>query len=514
MQLDELQIRASSGSACTTGSVAPSHVLTALGLGPVEARSTIRFSLDYNTSEADVAYVLSHLPRVVADLRTAASPRAGIRPAKPNPPAEREKRSAAPVADETDTSPSDLYSLEEKLREYVREVPLYRNAVQAGAHATWSELLGAIPFTTKQDIKTDFPHTFLRAGQSLDDLVDRKLIEVEHTAGTTDNRADLLLPYGWWARQEAWALSLNANVARVLAEHPAARRVTISSPACNGDITYNNGTPSAKRRTLGQTRVLSLSRFPFLLSTDDLDQMVAEALDWDPVFFDTDPVYAVVFALHCERRQVKFPRLRFILTSYEYTSVLHKRILERVFGVPVYNLYGSTETGHLIMEQATGGMVASRQIAHLDVIHTDDRGIGELLVSTLTNDYMPLLNYRIGDLVERRPSAAGGHTYVLHGRVQDTLKTPSGRRVTTRDVDQCFVGAEGILHYRLHETTPGHFELSYLAEGVGDPTAALAAVVPKLESLIQPAGKIAVRQVKFLLPEGSGKFVFNYPFVP
>jgi phenylacetate-CoA ligase len=162
----------------------------------------------------------------------------------------------------------------------------------------------------------------------------------------------------------------------VLAEHPAARRVTISSPACNGDITYNNGTPSAKRRTLGQTRVLSLSRFPFLLSTDDLDQMVAEALDWDPVFFDTDPVYAVVFALHCERRQVKFPRLRFILTSYEYTSVLHQRILERVFGVPVYNLYGSTETGHLLMEQATGGMVASRQIAHLDVIHADDRGIG------------------------------------------------------------------------------------------------------------------------------------------
>ena len=514
MQLDELQIRASSGSACTTGSVAPSHVLTALGLGPVEARSTIRFSLDYNTSEADVAYVLSHLPRVVADLRTAASPRAGIRPAKPNPPAEREKRSAAPVADETDTSPSDLYSLEEKLREYVREVPLYRNAVQTGAHATWSELLGAIPFTTKQDIKTDFPHTFLRAGQSLNDLVDRKLIEIEHTAGTTDNRADLLLPYGWWARQEAWALSLNANIARVLAEHPAARRVTISSPACNGDITYNNGTPSAKRRTLGQTRVLSLSRFPFLLSTDDLDQMVAEALDWDPVFFDTDPVYAVVFALHCERRHVKFPRLRFILTSYEYTSVLHQRILERVFGVPVYNLYGSTETGHLIMEQATGGMVASRQIAHLDVIHTDDRGIGELLVSTLTNDSMPLLNYRIGDLVERRPSASGGHTYLLHGRVQDTLKTQAGRRVTTRDVDQCFVGAEGILHYRLHETTPGHFELSYLAEGVGDPTAALAAVMPKLESLIQPTGKITVRQVKFLLPEGSGKFVFNYPFVP
>ena len=76
MLLDQLNIYASSGSACTTGSVAPSHVLTALGLKPAEARSTIRFSLDYDTTEADVAYLMSHLPRLVAELRAAASPRA------------------------------------------------------------------------------------------------------------------------------------------------------------------------------------------------------------------------------------------------------------------------------------------------------------------------------------------------------------------------------------------------------------------------------------------------------
>jgi len=79
MMLDQLSICASSGSACTTGSVAPSHVLTAMGLSPPEARSTLRFSLDYETSEEDVAYLMSHLPRVVAELRTAASPRAAAR---------------------------------------------------------------------------------------------------------------------------------------------------------------------------------------------------------------------------------------------------------------------------------------------------------------------------------------------------------------------------------------------------------------------------------------------------
>lgn len=73
--LDQLEICASSGSACTTGSVAPSHVLTAMGLNPTEARSTLRFSLDYETTREDVAYLMNHLPRLVAELRAAASPR-------------------------------------------------------------------------------------------------------------------------------------------------------------------------------------------------------------------------------------------------------------------------------------------------------------------------------------------------------------------------------------------------------------------------------------------------------
>ena len=412
---------------------------------------------------------------------------------------------------ELQDSPAAASSPDEKIRAYTREVPLYQAAAGAARTATASQLLAALPYITKDDVKKDFPNNFLRAGQSLDELVAQNRVEIEHTAGTTDNRADLLLERGWWSRQEAWALGLNAHVAQVLQENPGAHRVTISSPACNGDISYANGTPSAKRRTLGATRVLSLSRFPFLLSTADLDQMVEEARDWDPVFLDTDPVYAVVFALHCERRQVKFPKLRFLFTSYEYTSVLHKRILQRAFGVPVYNLYGSTETGHLMMERDDGRMVPSPKVARLDVINQDERGIGELVVSTLTNDYMPLLNYRIGDLVERRPDDAGSVSYVLHGRAPDTLKAPDGRRLTTRDIDQCFVGAEGVQHYRLHETAPGKFLLSYLSEDDRDPQAAVRGAVEKLESLVRPASRIETKRVKFLLPEGSGKFVLSYP---
>lgn len=86
MMFDQLGICASSGSACTTGSVAPSHVLTAMQLNPTEARSTIRFSLDYETTPEDIAFLMSHLPRLITELRSAASPRAAARLASAKPP--------------------------------------------------------------------------------------------------------------------------------------------------------------------------------------------------------------------------------------------------------------------------------------------------------------------------------------------------------------------------------------------------------------------------------------------
>jgi cysteine desulfurase len=69
MLLDQAGICASSGSACTTGSLDPSHVLTAMGFIAARARSSIRFSLGIYNTEAEVEYVLKHLPGIIARLR-------------------------------------------------------------------------------------------------------------------------------------------------------------------------------------------------------------------------------------------------------------------------------------------------------------------------------------------------------------------------------------------------------------------------------------------------------------
>ncbi len=67
--LDRLGICASSGSACTSGSLEPSHVLRAMGVPFTMAHGSIRFSLSrYNTDE-DVDYVIEHMPGIIQRLR-------------------------------------------------------------------------------------------------------------------------------------------------------------------------------------------------------------------------------------------------------------------------------------------------------------------------------------------------------------------------------------------------------------------------------------------------------------
>ncbi len=69
LNLDLEGIAVASGSACTSGSSEPSHVLLAMGVPPEIAQSAIRFSLGYSNSEDDVDYVAEVLPGIVKRLR-------------------------------------------------------------------------------------------------------------------------------------------------------------------------------------------------------------------------------------------------------------------------------------------------------------------------------------------------------------------------------------------------------------------------------------------------------------
>jgi len=69
MAFDLEGIAVSSGSACSSGKVAKSHVLAAMGLAPEIAGGAIRISLGWNTTEDDIGRFISASKKILARLR-------------------------------------------------------------------------------------------------------------------------------------------------------------------------------------------------------------------------------------------------------------------------------------------------------------------------------------------------------------------------------------------------------------------------------------------------------------
>ena len=67
--MDEFSICASSGSACTSGSLQPSHVLRAMGVPFTMAHGSVRFSLSVYNTEEEIDFVIDKIPPIIEKLR-------------------------------------------------------------------------------------------------------------------------------------------------------------------------------------------------------------------------------------------------------------------------------------------------------------------------------------------------------------------------------------------------------------------------------------------------------------
>ncbi len=69
LNLDMEGIGVATGSACTSGSLEPSHILTAMGIDAVRTQGSIRFSLGKVNTEEDIDYAIRVLPPIIERLR-------------------------------------------------------------------------------------------------------------------------------------------------------------------------------------------------------------------------------------------------------------------------------------------------------------------------------------------------------------------------------------------------------------------------------------------------------------
>ena len=69
LHLDQEGICASSGSACSSGSLEPSHVLRAMGVPYTSAHGSVRFSLSRYNTEEEIGFIIEKLPPIIKKLR-------------------------------------------------------------------------------------------------------------------------------------------------------------------------------------------------------------------------------------------------------------------------------------------------------------------------------------------------------------------------------------------------------------------------------------------------------------
>jgi phenylacetate-CoA ligase len=155
-------------------------------------------------------------------------------------------------------------------------------------------------------------------------------------------------------------------------------------------------------------------------------------------------------------------------------------------------------------------MQASLQTAFFELLDFDAQGVADLVVTTLTNPFMPLIRYRIGDLVERLETPYATR-YILHGRTADAFQLPSHARVTTRMVDQCFKGLAGIAHYQVIQRGDGTWVVRFVPERAGLEPAHSGEVQERLSQLLQSNTPVEFQKTDMLVPEKSGKFRIGYP---
>ncbi len=378
-------------------------------------------------------------------------------------------------------------------------VPFYARNDWALAIKQNPTALSKLPRLTKAELREHSPHNLLPTQFNLSQLVAQGIVEEESTSGTSGASVQVVFGSRWWAEQEMRALRNNSFIRKILDETPNARRAVLTTPGCSGVSCFARWL-NYDQRIIGSTLYVNQSRIPFSIPDDKLVLMAVETKQWQPTFLDVDPVHGMWFALYCERHGIQFPSLKFIISSYEFTSVLHRRIMERVFGVPVINLYGSSETGHLLIEQAVGEMVPSPETAFLELCNIDAQGIGQLLVTTRTNPYLPLLRYEIGDLAEIIPNG-----YRIHGRVRDALRRDDQSLISTHQVDQSFFDLSGVAHYQVRQSTDGNCEVLLLPEVPGESLNDVKAVVAERLSHLT-GSPINIATVPLIPPEDSGKF--------
>jgi phenylacetate-CoA ligase len=376
----------------------------------------------------------------------------------------------------------------------VADVPLYSGL--ARAPDDWIEL-AQFPVLERASLTGKFPSAWLSG--RLIEAIERGAVEYASTSGSSGERLQLVRPPHWWLEEYR----------RTYAHHPrlrgfdpsAVRKAVLTTSVCSAQVCWRTN-PSYVERQIGNTLYLNTTSDPNTWRRSDVERIVAELDEFQPYYLDVHAGYGAILARKAAQLGVAAPSHRpsVLTVSYDFATAASKVRCTEFFGAPAQELFGATEFGYLFM-QTEHGLQTLSELAHLELVPLTGRpDIARLRVTSLKNDFMPLVRYAPGDLLEVRPDAAGKpRAYALAGREKELTIDAHGRALTALDLDRALFAADSSLdQYQLH-ASGAELRLDVVCDG--EPSATLR------DALRAVYGRDAeLRAVQAIAPEPSGKF--------
>lgn len=183
----------------------------------------------------------------------------------------------------------------------------------------------------------------------------------------------------------------------------------------------------------------SLSSFD--MSPSKMDEYIEVVKKVRPTLFIAYPGPMEQFALHCLDRGISFPSINGIVSSAETLWPHQREIIEKAFGIKVFDRYGSREVGQIASEcHAHNGLHISADRVLLEILDDDDKPCppgttGRIVITDLDNLGMPLIRYEIGDrgAISDTSNCSCGRGLPLlqrvEGRTMDMIEIPDGRKL-------------------------------------------------------------------------------------
>lgn len=278
-------------------------------------------------------------------------------------------------------------------------------------------------------------------------------------------------------------------------------------------------------KTLRDRLINQLVLNAFDMSPVQMDSYLQAITAWRPRCIYGYASSVALLAAHAVAKgsNMRFPELRVVCTTGEPLYPHQRELIERSFGAPAANEFGSRDVGFTAHETPQGQLLLLSENIILEVLGPDDRpvpagDIGEAVVTALTSEAQPFIRYRTGDMVRlsRTDTQGGRGLHALEevvGRQTDFVVRADGTIMHALAIIYILRAVEGIEQFKCIQLTPEAMEVLVVPNERWSDTSSQA-VVEGLRARLGSALRVEIKLQDVISPEASGKYRYVVSHVP